>query len=305
MEPERGRRWQGGAVAAILALAAVTPAHAGVCLSCGSGGSSGGSGGGSPPPPPPPPIIPGASGFVSVNGHLDTSGGIETTYGDYTGLPAEASSLTDSGGASSAAASLTLGSDPSAVATAEASYPSGVGTGAGAQAQVYYTYDFAIGGPAGATALVDMTSQLTASESGDGPYAVAGANITIVDTTTGSPPGGYTLPAVCAAVGASCAYGGSDAVTQQIYVPVGDVIAVYLNANVDVTDGVSGTSVTATASIDPTFTIDPTFLTANPGYTLTYGQGVLGVPEPGVWGLMLVGLGLSGLAIRTRRRLTA
>jgi hypothetical protein len=295
MRPDRDRPWTAGVLAAILACVAVTPAGAGVCPSCGSGGSSGGSGG-SLPPPPSPPTVPAASGFVSVIGSLDSN----PSYSQYSTLPGGALGQIGADGRSATSATLTLGSDPSAAVTARAS--AALGEDVNAQAQVYYTYAFVVGGPAGVSVPVDVSGLLTATEAGGGPYAYAGADIIVQDTNTGTGVTGWTEPAVCAAVGTSCALGGSDTVSQTIDVTVGDVITVYLDAYVDVTDYVAGTSIDATASIDPTFQIDPTFLATNSGYTLTYGQGVLAVPEPDAWCLMLAGLGFAGLAVRRRRR---
>jgi hypothetical protein len=221
-------------------------------------------------------------------------------YGQYSTLPGEPLSLNGADGYTAASATLTLGGDPSAVVTAQAAV--GQGADVGAQAHVYYTYQFIVSGPVNASVPVNVNATLAATESGSGPYAVAGASIYVEDTKTGMAAAGWAAQGVCAAVGTSCQFGGSDVISQTIYVPTDDAINVFLNANVSTTDYLAGTSLFATASVDPTFTIDPTFLTTNPGYALAYGPGVLAAPEPDAWALMIVGLGLVGLTVRQRPR---
>lgn len=71
-----------------------------------------------------------------------------------------------------------------------------------------------------------------------------------------------------------------------------------------------GGAASATAYIDPTITIDPIFAKTDPNYLADYtlaisggiGNGLgAGVPEPATWGLMLLGLGAMGVALRRRR----
>ena len=62
------------------------------------------------------------------------------------------------------------------------------------------------------------------------------------------------------------------------------------------------------SSIDPVPTIDPSV--QNPGaYSFAFSDGVgnsVGaVPEPAIWAMMLMGVGIIGAALRYRRRPTA
>ena len=52
---------------------------------------------------------------------------------------------------------------------------------------------------------------------------------------------------------------------------------------------------TANSFLDASVQIDPAWLQSHPGYTLESSIGVSAVPEPGIVGLMLAGLGLLGV----------
>ncbi len=57
--------------------------------------------------------------------------------------------------------------------------------------------------------------------------------------------------------------------------------------------------------LDPVITIDAGFLAADPGYALSFSDGITnpapGVPEPTTWAMMLVGFGGLGCLLRRRR----
>jgi hypothetical protein len=65
------------------------------------------------------------------------------------------------------------------------------------------------------------------------------------------------------------------------------------------------------ALADPIISIDPSFASYDPDYLSHYslefspgaGNSVGGVPEPATWGLMLVGFGIAGTAMRRRAQL--
>ncbi len=68
-----------------------------------------------------------------------------------------------------------------------------------------------------------------------------------------------------------------------------------------------GGTATAYAVADPTFQVDPSFLAANPGYNLEFSDGignrVGGVTEPATWAMLLGGFGLTGAALRRRKKM--
>ena len=70
----------------------------------------------------------------------------------------------------------------------------------------------------------------------------------------------------------------------------------FLNPSVGSNFLASGPSLYTGSEFSPTFKTGTFAL--EPGYTLTIG----GVPEPSVWGMLITGFGLSGLAMRRRRQ---
>lgn len=53
--------------------------------------------------------------------------------------------------------------------------------------------------------------------------------------------------------------------------------------------------------LDPTITIDPTYLRLHPGDSIIFSPGVNAAPEPS--SLLLLGAGIAGVLVRTRKRL--
>lgn len=69
--------------------------------------------------------------------------------------------------------------------------------------------------------------------------------------------------------------------------------------------GFAGRSGTAFAYVDPVFTLDPAYadqyrIVGVPG---VFTSPAVGVPEPASWAMMITGFGLSGAAMRSRRRI--
>jgi len=223
---------------------------------------------------------PAASGFVSINGGSDFFGAFDA----YSVIPGGPLTLQASGDNAGGSGALVLGSDPSGLAAAQSL------SGVGVQSQADLTYYFAVNGPSGASVPVDMIGALSTAASGFN--ANAEAVLELYDSTSGTQV--YEALA-CAATSNVCnGVASSATVSETIDVTSGDAMQVFIQNNAQA-DYVG----TATATVDPTFVIDPTYLEAHPGYTLTFGAGVISsAPEPRTWALMLVGLGGLGLALR-------
>ena len=66
--------------------------------------------------------------------------------------------------------------------------------------------------------------------------------------------------------------------------------------------GISDSGGSFSAYGNSVVTIDKTFLAANPGYSLQFSPGVVAVPEPATYAMMLVGLGMMGFIARRNSR---
>jgi hypothetical protein len=196
----------------------------------------------------------------------------------------------------------------SATAIPDVSALPGIADRSYAEAETNIIFYITAVGPAGTQIPVDVKALLEASGSEAPNYAfgiygigTAYTGLEIRDNVTDSPPDDY--------VWANCPFPGC---TQTTTLNVNQTIDLIANKTYEVQESVfvtagaytttDGTQ-TASASADPQFGIPYGYQLDNPGVSLTISPGLEGlvvVPEPGTWALMLAGLGLAGITARRR-----
>jgi len=223
--------------------------------------------------------------------------------GLYTGqsLPYQMSFSGQTGTFTKGGASVTLSDDPTPAVTATATVSAGLDEEVGAIG--FLAYYFTITGPADGSYKGVVIPLLIHSKSD----VVSSSPDTVTRAVTG-----YRIEN-----GYFQAYGGAyeDVGNQahydkdiQFFTFAGVQSRIAIQALVQITN--EGGAASASAYIDPTIMIDPIFALTDANYlndfTLSLSDGMGnglsgGVPEPATWGLMLLGFGAMGLALRRRR----
>lgn len=153
----------------------------------------------------------------------------------------------------------------------------------------------AIGGAANANTLNfsfsvsgTVTNTLYTGDSGSGQFTLAGGTATLPAAITG-----ITGQVNGAAITGLSLYAGADNLLQSLSVPYVDFAGVSFDAGGDSFNlySIGNGNYELRASVDP----------GGNGSNGTPIDLTIGVPEPATWGLMIVGLGLAGAALRTRR----
>lgn len=240
------------------------------------------------------PILPPASYTVYPTA---LSTGIRSP-GSYSGI---ACNYTGDACASSSASAL-----PSQVVTASGASAGSDNLGMNANSGAYLDYWYSVNGPANVPVPLRISGFIDLSVEGPSTWMIGR-----IWYTTASNPGGISFQAcasdllyVCQANSIHLDHSSTSAIqrtlSNQLYhVTANSLQAVQLNigGNASPSGGAGGHY---SGLVDPVITIDPAFLAANPGYSLSFSEGLAAVPAPGA--LVLLGTALGALAMRVRHK---